>query len=125
MVRKLTARAERGSGWWVVEVPEIEGLLTQAKTLSQVEFMVKDAAALITGEPEDSFEVEVVPVIAEGVREHLTTSKRLFEVAARAQRTAAEESRLAARELAASGLTVRDVGAVLGVSHQRAHQLVK
>ena len=124
-MRKLTARAERGSGWWVVEVPEIEGLLTQAKTLGQVEFMVKDAAALITGEPEESFEVEVVPVIAEEVREHLTAAKRLFEVAARAQHSAAEESRLAARELAASGLTVRDVGAVLGVSHQRAHQLVK
>jgi len=124
-MRKLTARAERGSGWWVVEVPEIEGLLTQAKTLGQVELMVKDAAALITGEPEESFEVEVVPVIAEEVREHLTAAKRLFEVAARAQHSAAEESRLAARELVASGLTVRDVGAVLGVSHQRAHQLVK
>ena len=100
-MRKLTARAERGAGWWVVEVPEIDRLLTQAKSLSQVPAMVKDAAALITGEPEES-----------------------FEEAARAQHSAAEESRLAARELAASGLTVRDVGAVLGVSHQRAHQLV-
>ncbi|MEQ4568497.1 type II toxin-antitoxin system HicB family antitoxin [Paenarthrobacter sp. CAP02] len=124
-MRKLTARAERGSGWWVIEVPEIEGLLTQAKTLGQVEFMVKDAAALITGEPEESFEVQVVPVISEEVREHLAAAKKLFEQAAKAQHSAAEESRLAARGLAASGLTVRDVGTVLGVSHQRAHQLVK
>lgn len=123
-MRKLTARAERGTGWWVVEVPEIDGLLTQAKSLSQVPAMVKDAAALITGDPEESFEVEVVPVITEGIREHLDAARRLFEEAARAQHSAAEEARLAARELAASGLTVRDVGAVLGVSHQRAHQLV-
>lgn len=123
-MRKLTARAERGTGWWVIEVPEIEGLLTQAKSLGQVPAMVKDAAALLTGEPEESFEVEVVPVIADGVREHLDAARQLFDEAARARHSAAEQSRLAARELAASGLTVRDVGAVLGVSFQRAHQLI-
>lgn len=121
---KLTARAERGSGWWVVEVPEIDGLLTRAKSLAQVPAMVKDAAALITGEPEDSFEVEVIPVVAEEVREHLEAARQLFEESDKAKHSAAEQSRLAARELAASGLTVRDIGAVLGVSHQRAHQLV-
>ena len=58
---KLTALVERGTGWWVVEVPEIKGLLTQARSLAQVPAMVKDAATLLTDEPEDSFEVDVVP----------------------------------------------------------------
>lgn len=123
-MRKVTALAERGTGWWVVEVPEIDGLLTQARRLDQIPAMVKDAAALITGQPEDSFEVEVVPVVPEEIREHLAAAKRLFEEATKAQREAAEETRTAARELAEAGLTVRDVGSVMGVSHQRAYQLI-
>jgi peptidyl-dipeptidase Dcp len=45
--------------------------------------------------------------------------------AANARKEAAVESRRAAKALRASGLTVRDIGAALGVSFQRAHQLVK
>ena len=59
------------------------------------------------------------------VREHLAAAERLRDDAAEATRRAAEESRAAARELAASGLSLRDVGEALGVSHQRAHQLVR
>ena len=60
--RKLKARAMLSEPYWVVEVPEIEGLLTQGRTFEEIPMMVKDAAALLTGEPEDSFEVEVVIV---------------------------------------------------------------
>lgn len=121
---KLTALAERGTGWWVVEVPEIDGLFTQARSLSQIPAMVKDAAALMTGEPEESFEVEVSPVISPEIRAHIEEAQRLFDEANQVKHSAAEESRKAARELATSGMTLRDVGAVLGVSYQRAHQLV-
>lgn len=61
-MRKLTANAERDGRWWAVTVPEVDGLFTQTRRLDQVEAMVKDAAALLTGEPEDAFEVEVRPV---------------------------------------------------------------
>jgi 5'-3' exonuclease len=42
-----------------------------------------------------------------------------------ARKEAATESRRAAKALRASGLTIRDIGAALGISFQRAHQLVK
>lgn len=58
---KLTALAEQSGGYWVIEVPKVPGLFTQAKRLNEVVAMVRDAAALLTGEPEDSFDVEVVP----------------------------------------------------------------
>lgn len=38
---------------------------------------------------------------------------------------AAEEARLAARELSKAGITLRDIGELIGVSFQRAGQLVK
>lgn len=37
---------------------------------------------------------------------------------------AAAATKAAARELADSGMTLRDVGKVLGVSHKRVHQLL-
>jgi hypothetical protein len=55
---------------------------------------------------------------------HVRTAARLREEAHRANREAAAESRAAARVLREAGLSVRDVGTVLGVSHQRAHQLL-
>jgi hypothetical protein len=47
----------------VVEVPEIEGLYTQARRLDQVTEMVLDGASLLTDRPESDFEVEVVPIL--------------------------------------------------------------
>lgn len=67
----LTARAEHSGTWWAVEVPEMTGLFTQARRLDQVPAVVSDASALFNDKPEDSFEVEVVPVVPAGVREHL------------------------------------------------------
>lgn len=45
--------------------------------------------------------------------------------AADAQSEAARELRAAAQQLADQKLPLRDIGRLLGVSHQRAHQLVK
>jgi len=50
-----------------------------------------------------------------------TARQRLLDVEADAARV----NREAARRLAAQGLPVRDIGSLLGVSHQRAHQLVR
>lgn len=56
---KLTAKVERSGGWWAVEVPEVPGLYTQAERLDQVEAVVRDAAAVLTGQAEESFDVTV------------------------------------------------------------------
>jgi len=64
----------------------------------------------------------VLPTKAE---QHLKKSAELRNEAARAQTRAAQEARTAARELAATGMTLRDIGAALGISHQRAQQLIK
>jgi hypothetical protein len=58
------------------------------------------------------------------VEAHLEAAIRLREEEATARARAAEESRAAARELRDSGLTVRELGIALGISYQRAQQLL-
>lgn len=55
----VTAKAQRSGGWWAVEVPEIDGLFTQAKCLGQIPAVVADAAALLEDVSAESVEVTV------------------------------------------------------------------
>lgn len=121
---KVTAVATRSGSWWAVSVPEVEGAFTQAKRLDQVPRMVADAVALLTDVPADDVHVEVEAEIPADVQVHLTRAASLRAESAKANSEAAVEVRTAARDLASRGLPLRDVGSLLGVSYQRAHQLV-
>lgn len=121
---KVTATAVRSVGWWGVSVPEVEGLFTQAKHLDQIPAMVADAVELLTNVPASRVEVTVHPKVPESVRAHLTEAKVQQDLAAAATTRATTELQQAARELKEQGMPLRDVGAVLGVSYQRAFQLV-
>ena len=75
-------------------------------------------------EPADSFAVEVQVTLPDPVVKHLRRAEDARASAAAAQADAAREVRLAATELQRSGMSLRDIGRALGVSYQRAHQLV-
>jgi hypothetical protein len=124
-----TAIARRGERFWVIRVPGLgshpdEGLPTQARSLAEVEPMARDLIAVYLDVPPDSFTVSTQVELPDSVRHHLELVAKLRQEAAEAQAAAAEEYRRAAAELKAGGLTVRDIGIALGVSHQRAQQLV-
>lgn len=125
---KYTAIAQRDGKYWFIRIPELgtnpDGLPTQARTLAEVEPMARDLIALYLEIPEDSFEIAVQIELPEPVREHLESARRLADEAADALTNSARERRKAALELKAIGMTVRDIGAALGVSHQRAQQLL-
>jgi hypothetical protein len=128
-MKTYTAIASPDERWWFIRIPGLgnnpdEGLPTQARRLSDVEPMARDLIAVYLDVPEDSFDVEVKVELPDGVRHHLELAAKYAEDAAHAQAAAAGERRAAARELKAGGLTVRDIGAALGISHQRAQQLV-
>lgn len=118
---RITARAEKRGTWWVVDVPQIPGLLTQAKTREEIPVMVLDAAELLTGRSDYEVSLEIVP--PQEALLHLEASARLEAEAAAANSASAKERREAVRVLRSQGYTLDDVGELLGVSKSRAQQL--
>jgi len=116
--------AQRDGRWWFVRVREVPGAITQARRLDQVEAMAREVVSLLREVEPDSFDLDVHAVLPDEVRTELDRARELQRDAARTQAEAASLVRAAARKLRAQGLTVADVGAVLGVSFQRASQLL-
>lgn len=117
------ANVQKGDRYWVISVAEIDRS-TQARHLRELEAMTEDLISVVTGTEPDSFTVNYQIQLPESVEAHMQLAQRLREEAARAQVRAAAESRAAARELREQGMPVRDIGRALGISYQRAHQLV-
>ncbi|MDR1119110.1 MAG: hypothetical protein LBL01_07445 [Bifidobacteriaceae bacterium] len=118
----VTATKNR-RGWTLVGVEH--GAVSQVARLDQAAAEMREPLAYLSGLPEDGFEIEVTPEIPEAFGAEQAEARRLRAEADHSRAAAAEHSRRAARVLADAGLSVRDIGHVMGVSHQRAHQLVK
>lgn len=120
---KYTAHAERDGRFWLVHVPEIDQW-TQARNLREVEPMARDLIATLLEVEPTSFAVDVEIELPEAVREEWEESKRLLSKVDEIKASAAAAAQRAARRLADEGLTLREIGQVLGVSFQRAGQLL-
>lgn len=114
---------ERDGHFWMIYAPVVDRW-TQARHLREVETMACDLIATMLDVAPSSVAVDVEYALPPSVQKHIDEARRLREAASRANREAALESRAAAHELADADVTLRDIGQVLGVSHQRAHQLV-
>jgi hypothetical protein len=122
-VTTYNVRVERGERYWLVHVVELNRW-TQARTLSEVEPMARDLIATMAGVATDSFDLATDIALPDEVTTHLKQAEQLREQSREAQASAAAEVRQAARLLSEQGMSLRDVGAALGVSYQRAHQLL-
>lgn len=122
-LRTYVAEVERDGAVWRVRVPQVRRT-TQARSLREVEPMARDLVAIMEDVPADSFAVKIRVTLPVEVQAELERSAELRELAARNQAEAAKLARRAARRLRDQGLPLRDVGAVLGVSFQRAKQLI-
>ncbi len=119
MIYQVTA--ELDGRFWLVRVPSIERT-TQARNVGEIETMAKDLIEIMT----DTIDpvVHVTLVLPEKIEEHLKNVAASRALEEQARQSAAAELRVVARELREQRLSLGDVGAVLGVSHQRAHQLI-
>ncbi|MFF0150000.1 hypothetical protein [Micromonospora sp. NPDC005203] len=116
---KYTAQCVRAGHWWAITVPEIKGVVSQARRLDQVEATTRAAIALMLDVEPHSFDVEVAPDLPQEV----TRARRARSALRKAERSAEEAVAAAAQALLTKGYTVRDAGALLGISPQRVSRL--
>ena len=99
---------------------------SQSRRLDQAEPAIREAIALVLYVNEDSFDVEIVPVlgqpaVSDETLELLELRRELSELSERSRR----ETPKAVAELRAVGLTVRDVAQLLGMTPSRVSQIEK
>lgn len=119
---KVTATREEG--WWVLEAPEVSGVFSQSRRLDQAEDMARDAIASMLDVPEDSFDVVVEPRLPEPLHHRMEEALKMRGLSAKVQSAARSATDRAVREMHEQGLPVRDIGRLLGLSHQRAAKLL-
>ncbi|GFG75031.1 hypothetical protein [Mycobacterium botniense] len=115
----------RDGRWWMVRVPELNGL-TQARRLSEAKLMGREWIAVTTGTPLDDVSVQVSSITVPGcgdVHEAAQDIIDMRERAAIATRKAQDLTEALANELVSAGIPVRDAGELLEVSPQRISQL--
>lgn len=120
--------ASRDGKFWMLEItgPGLKRSgATQVRRLDQVEPMVRDwLTTRFDLLDETDFEIVIDPVLPAKGRSVVEAVLRKRQAAEEAQIEALEATTAAARELTRHDLTTRDIGALLGISHQRVSQMV-
>ena len=126
MTTRYSATVTREGKWWMVRIPEISGL-TQARRLGEAQLMAQQYIAVTLDVPRESVAVDltVEPVGSIDVSGRLAQIQDARQQAAVLERAAASGAIALAKDLAALSVPRRDIGAILGVSFQRADQLVR
>lgn len=112
------------SGWWVASVREVRGCHTQGRTVAEANRRIREALELFVDDARAAKIVDDVklPVsVRKAIRDYTTLRKR----ADQEDHRAALAARRAVRVLRGGKLkmSARDAARLLGVSHQRVHQL--
>jgi predicted RNase H-like HicB family nuclease len=122
-VRDISAISTREGRWWTIELPEID-TVTQARNVSEIEAMAREAASLHLNVAPESIHITVTIKLPDDVRIEIEEARAREAAAREAASDAAALYRHAATRLRTTyGMTLNDTGTVLGVSKARAHQL--
>jgi hypothetical protein len=118
-----TVAAKRWNHGWELHIPDVG--VTQSATLASAKRFAQDYLAIILGGEPGDYDVVIQPEVAPELVAELTEARAKQERAVELQRSAAETSRRVARCLHDQhSLSGADVAVVLGVSAQRASQLL-
>lgn len=119
------AEVTRDGKWWMIAIPELDGL-TQARRLGEVEKMAREFIAVETGTPiaKVAVDVDIKVDALDDITGRANEIRKERQEAERLEAHALAEAKKLAHELAEQRVPVRDIGEVLGVTFQRASQLV-
>jgi predicted RNase H-like HicB family nuclease len=125
-MKTYTVMYERDeAGWWVATVKGVAGCHSQGRSIEQTRTRIQEALELAL--PEGSrYTLREQLKLPSKARQLLArreaAQRRLAEDEARAQALTRDAVQTLVREMA---LSVRDAGALLGLSHQRVQQLAQ
>jgi hypothetical protein len=117
-----TIRAERWNDWWSLVVPDLSGVASQTRRLDQAEAAIQEVIEQLYDRSPDSYDLELaiadaeITELVEIARESRAVIERLTQQSRAMQAEAVERLRR-------RGLPMRDIGDLLGVSHQRIAQI--
>ncbi|MDR2895996.1 MAG: hypothetical protein LBV30_05040 [Propionibacteriaceae bacterium] len=120
----LHVNATRTKRDWTLTGVEF-GAVSEVTRLDQAAEDMREPLAWLSGLPEDGFDVVMVPQLPTAYQTEQEQAHRFRADADKANAQSAEHARRSAKVLADTGMPLRDVGTVMGISYQRAHQLVK
>lgn len=125
-MREFKIEIARDGRWWMVHIPEIDGL-TQARRLHEAETMAREYIALDQNIPYDEIKVVTTSIHVTGSdRELLDEATHIKALKAEARQAEARANAAAAelcRTLVRSGVPVRDIASLLDISPQRVSQI--
>lgn len=125
MSKRYVVRVERSGRWWAISVRGVRGAFGQTRRLDQWERMAREAVAGLLDVDPESFDLVLDLHLPTGIRSVIRAAERARSNAEDAdERAAAETSRAATTLVGREGMSVRDAGELLGLSHQRIAQLV-
>ncbi|NEE03712.1 hypothetical protein [Phytoactinopolyspora halotolerans] len=120
-----TSTAVREDRYWLVRCDQTPSIRSKVRLLTQAADHQRRALAEAIGVPAAWVAVDVRPVLPKHIHERIARAHELRATATWANSSAAAEVRAAARILADAQFSLRDIGTILGVSYQRAHQLTR
>ena len=113
----------RDGHWWMISVPEIDGI-TQARRLTEVEQAARELIAVTLDVRLSEVAVDVsLDIDGIDVESTIDTISKEKAEAARLEEDAAVKTKTLVKDLVAHNVPLRDIGAMLGLSFQRVHQL--
>ena len=114
------------SGWWVASVRGLRGCHTQGRTVDEARRRIVEAMQLFVDDARTATILDNVK-LPTGAAQAVRAYARLRKKAEREDRRAAMAARRAVRMLRGGRLkmSARDAARLLGLSHQRVHQLTQ
>jgi len=125
-MRRYVVRYKRdASRAWIATVPTVKGCHTYGRTLDQARARIREALTLFDDEAGKAELVDQV-VLSADARALVNQARAARTRAASEQKKASSATAAAARLLTSElGLSTRDAGRLLDLSHQRIQQLVE